>query len=91
MKDPAFTPDSQMLIAVENRAGRNRLVEVDIESGAINPIVTPDDDRQFEAPAVSHDGNRIAVAEWHGGTVDIVLYSRRGERIENLTRTLHNL
>jgi hypothetical protein len=86
LKDPAFTPDGRKLIAVENRAGRNRLVEADIESGAIQPIVTPEDDRQFDAPAVSHDGNRIAVAEWHDGTVDVVLYSRRGERIEDLTR-----
>ena len=86
LRNPAFTPDGRKLIAVENRAGRNRLVEADIASGAIEPIVTPGDDRQFDAPAVSHDGNRVAVAEWHGGTVDIVLYSRRGERMENLTR-----
>ena len=86
LKDPAFTPDGRKLIAVEIRAGRNRLVEVDVDSGAIQSLITPDDDRQFEAPAVSHDGSRIAVAEWQHGDVNIVVYSRRGERIDNLTR-----
>ncbi|HEX2120021.1 MAG TPA: BamA/TamA family outer membrane protein, partial [Thermoanaerobaculia bacterium] len=87
LKDPAFTPDGRTLIAVENRTGRNRLVEVDVASGSIRALVTPDDDRQFGEPAVSRDGTRIAVAEWRNGTTDIVVYSRGGERIANVTQT----
>ena len=85
LKDPAFTPDARTLIAVQNGGSRNQLVEVDVASGAIKRIVSPDDNRQFEDPAVSHDGSRIAVAEWQNGTVNIVLLRRSGERIANLT------
>ncbi|HSP13396.1 MAG TPA: hypothetical protein VLV78_01440 [Thermoanaerobaculia bacterium] len=85
LKDPAFTGDGKW-IAVENRAGRNRLVEVDPRSGAARVIVEPKDDTQFSEPAVS--GSRIAVAEWHAGRIDIVLYDRGGSRIANLTESL---
>ena len=85
LKDPAFTPDGKTLIAVENEAGRNRMVEVDVTSGAMRPLVTPTDLRQFAEPVVSHDGRRIAVAEWQDGSVNIVLYNRSGERVANLT------
>jgi Tol biopolymer transport system component len=87
LKSPVFTPDGGSLIAVENRAGRNRLVVVDMESGAITPLVQPNDFRQFSEPAVSPDGS-IAVAEWLDGRIDIVLYSRNGERRTNLTAAL---
>lgn len=88
LKDPAFSADGRSLIAVENRGGRNKLVEVDLESGAIRPLVTPDDFTQFSTPTVSRDGSRIAVAEWKEGRVDIVLYNRDGGRIANLTESL---
>ncbi len=88
LKDPAFTPEGTAVVAVENRAGRNRLVEVDLASGAVRPIVTPPDFTQFSEPAVSRDGSRIAVAEWRNGRVDIVLYDRTGARIANLTEAL---
>jgi Tol biopolymer transport system component len=88
LKSPAFTPDGSSLVAVENRAGRNRLVLVDVGSGAIRPLVEPDDFRQFSEPAVSPDGESIAVAEWLDGRIDIVLYSRSGERRTNLTAAL---
>jgi Tol biopolymer transport system component len=88
LKSPAFTPDGSSLVAVENRAGRNRLVLVDVGSGAIRPLVDPNDFRQFSEPAVSPDGASIAVAEWLDGRIDIVLYSRSGERRTNLTAGL---
>ena len=88
LKSPAFTPDGSSLVAVENRVGRNRLVLVDVVSGAIQPLVEPNDFRQFSEPAVSPDGESIAVAEWLDGRIDIVLYSRSGERRTNLTAGL---
>ncbi|HEX8616075.1 MAG TPA: hypothetical protein VF911_00705 [Thermoanaerobaculia bacterium] len=88
LKDPAFTPDGGTVIAVQNRAGRNRLVEVNLTDGTVRPIVTPADFTQFSEPAVSRDGARIAVAEWRNGRVDIVLYDRTGTRIANLTESL---
>lgn len=88
LKAPAFTPDGRTLIAVENGAGRNRLVEVDAVSGATRAIVEPEGYRQFGEPAVSHDGTRIAVAEWNRGATDIVVYGRKGERLGNLTEAL---
>jgi Tol biopolymer transport system component len=88
LKDPSFTPDNRSLVAVENRAGRNRLVEVDVATGAVRPILSPDGYTQFSEPAVSHDGTRIAVAEWSGGSIDVVVYDRAGARIANLTASL---
>ena len=85
LKDPAFTPDGKSLIAVENRAGRNRLVEVDIVSGGITPLVTPDDLTQFAEPDVSDE--TIALTEWRNGRVDVVLYDRDGKRRANLTQS----
>lgn len=88
LKDPSFAPDGRSLIAVENRAGRNQLVEVDAATGAIRPLVTPNDYTQFSEPNVSHDGSRIAVAEWRNGSIDVVLYDRSGKRIANLTESM---
>ncbi len=86
LKHPAFTLDGRALIAVENRAGRNRLVEVDAASGAMRTLVEPDDDTQFSDVQVS--GDRIAVAEWKQGRIDVVTYRRDGTRIANLTASL---
>ncbi|HEX8253943.1 MAG TPA: hypothetical protein VF846_12410 [Thermoanaerobaculia bacterium] len=83
LKHPAFTPDGRALIAVANRAGRNALVEVDVATGAIRTLVAPDDNTQFSDVHVSAD--RIAVAEWSEGRIDVVTYTRDGRRIANLT------
>ncbi|MEO6259359.1 MAG: hypothetical protein ABIP63_03380, partial [Thermoanaerobaculia bacterium] len=85
LKDPAFSPDGRSLIAVSNQLGRNALVEVDVATGSIRDVLTPADDRQFDEPVVSHDGTRIAVAEWRNGSTQIVLYDRSGRLISNLT------
>lgn len=86
LKHPAFTPDGRALIAVANRAGRNALVEVDVATGAVRTLVSPDDDTQFSDVQVSTD--RIAVAEWKEGRIDVVTYGRDGRRIANLTASL---
>ena len=85
LKDPAFA-DAKTLIAVQNSAGVNRLVEVDVDSGSVRALVTPEEETQFSEPSV--DGTRIAVAEWRAGRIDVVLYSREGTRIANLTEGL---
>ena len=85
LKDPAFTPDGK-LIAVQNSGGRNRLVEVD-PAGTVRVLIEPRDITQFSEPTVSHDGSRIAVAEWANGRIDVVLYSRDGRRVTNLTQS----
>ncbi|HUP45055.1 MAG TPA: LpqB family beta-propeller domain-containing protein [Thermoanaerobaculia bacterium] len=89
LEDPSFTPDGASLIAVENRAGRNRIVEVTIAGGSIRPLITPAGYIQFSEPAVSHDGRRIAVAQWDAARIDIVVYDRAtGRRITNVTGSL---
>lgn len=85
LKDPAFA-DERTLIAVENRGGRNRLVSVDIDSGAVRVLVEADDETQFSEPDVH--GDTIAVAEWKDGRIDVVTYTRTGARIANLTAGL---
>ena len=86
LKDPAFTPDGRALLAVQNRAGRNAIVEVELASGAVRTLVAPDDDTQFSDLDVH--GERFAVAEWKGGRIDVVTYSRDGRRLANLTESL---
>ncbi len=59
----ALTPDGRTLIASlrvqEQRAGRFVIVSIDIESGTMTTLF--DEERvDFEVPAVSHDGQRIA-------------------------------
>ena len=88
LKDPAFTPDGRSLVAVQNEAGRNRLVEVALEDGAVTPLVTPPAAIQFSEPVLNAAGDRIAVAQWENGRIDVVLYDRRGGLISNLTRSL---
>jgi hypothetical protein len=86
LKDPAFTPDGRALLAVQNRAGRNAIVEVSLESGDLRTLVEPSDDTQFSDLDVRED--RFVVAEWKEGRIDVVVYSREGRRIANLTETL---
>jgi Tol biopolymer transport system component len=85
LKDPAFTQDGRALIAVQNEAGRNRIVQVDIATGSIKTLMEPDDYRQFSEPHVS--GDRYAVAEWKEGRIDIVTYSLHGGQLANLTQS----
>ena len=59
----ALTPDGRTLIASlrvpEQRAGRFVIVSIDVESGTMTTLF--DEERvDFEVPAVSHDGQRIA-------------------------------
>ena len=86
LKDPAFTSDGRSLIAVQNESGLNRLVEVDIVTGAIRVLFEPDGETQFSEPNVS--GGRIVLAEWKDGRIDVVTYTRDGQRIANLTSGL---
>lgn len=88
LKDPAFTSDGKFLIAVQNRAGRNRLVEVDLTTQEIRPLVVPSPLVQFSEPVVSPDGSLIAVGEWRDGRIDVVLYDRLGKHVRNLTESL---
>ncbi|MFM9918801.1 S9 family peptidase [Lacisediminihabitans sp. H27-G8] len=58
-----LTPDGNTLIASlrvpEQRSGRFIIVSIDVETGATTPLF--DEERvDFEVPAVSHDGTRIA-------------------------------
>jgi len=59
----ALTPDGRTLIAslrvAEQRAGRFVIVSIDVESGTMTTLFD-EEGVDFEVPAVSHDGRRIA-------------------------------
>ncbi|GAA1997975.1 S9 family peptidase [Microbacterium pumilum] len=59
----ALSPDGSTVIASvrvsEQRDGRYALVAVDVESGT-QTFLLDEDEVDFEAPAISHDGSRIA-------------------------------
>jgi Tol biopolymer transport system component len=86
LKSPAFTPGGE-IVAVRNEAGRNRLVVVDAESGAIRTLLDPGDMRQFSEPDLHPDGIELAVAEWQDGRIDVVIYDLDGTRLRNLTES----
>jgi len=88
LKDPAFSADGASLIAVQNRAGKNEIVEVNLASRELRSLVIPPAFVQFSEPAVSPDGTVIAVGEWKDGRIDVVLYDRAGRHIRNLTESL---
>ena len=59
----ALSPDGSTVVAAvrvaEQRDGRFALVAIDVESGA-HTTLFDEEDVDFEAPAISHDGSRIA-------------------------------
>jgi len=61
----ALSPDGSIVIAAvriaEQRDGRSALASIDAETGA-HSILFDEEDVDFEAPAISHDGARIAYA-----------------------------
>lgn len=73
-------------VAVAEGGGTNGLVRVNINTGAIDTLVHPEDGVYWALPAVSPDGRRIAATRWAGGNHDIVILDERGGLVSQVTR-----
>jgi Tol biopolymer transport system component len=70
-------------VAVENRAGTNRLVLVDITTGAQRPLTEFDPDVTWSLPRFAPAGDRIAAGRWRlGGRYDIVVMDTLGAELD---------
>ena len=76
---PTVSADGARAVAVQNRSGTNRLVEVDVATGAVTALTSFDPDRHWALPRLSPDGERIAVGVWRrSGLHDVVVLDRAG-------------
>src|SRR5690606_33206600 len=83
--DPDIARDGERIIAVENDAGTNRLVVVNLSDAAVRAITPADPDVHWAFPRWSPDGARIAAARWsRGGNYDIVVIDTAGVQLARL-------
>ena len=73
-------------VAVAEGEGTNGLVRVNINIGAIDTLIHPEEGVYWAYPAVSPDGRRIAATRWAGGNHDIVVLDERGRLAGQVTR-----
>lgn len=87
VQDPDASPDGRRVVAVENAGGTNRIVQVDIASGAIHPVTPFDSTVHWSLPRYAPDGARIAASRWRrGGESDIVVLDTLGRVLVEVTR-----
>ncbi len=79
LKHPTVAPDGSVAVAVQDGGGANRLVEVDLATGAVRPLTAFFPDELWASPRLSPDGQWIAASRWRpGGLMDIVVLDRAG-------------
>lgn len=73
------SPDGRLAVAVQEGEGTNRLVTVDLGTGAVTELVAAVRDRHWAYPRWSPDGRRIAAARWTArGMMDVVVLEADG-------------
>lgn len=87
LSHPTVDSAGSLAIAVQDTAGGNRLVEVDLETGRIRPLAASAGPSPLYAfPALSPNGRWIAVTRWlPGARYGIVLLDRAGNLIHEVT------
>jgi hypothetical protein len=74
--------DGSVAIAVQSQRGTNRLVMVDMRTGARSVLVAADSGIHWSAPRLSPRGDRIAVGRWTlGGDYDIAVLDGNGREV----------
>lgn len=83
---PDVHPDGDRAVAVQEGDGTNRLVLVELATGAITPLTEADPAEHWAFPRWSPDGSRIAVSQWRsGGRFDVVILDAGGEPVARVT------
>ena len=88
LAQPSSSPDGTWAVAVQEGGGTGELVRVDLASGAVRPLSTPDPQEHWAYPEVSPDGRHVAVTRWlPGGFHDVVvLDASTGALVSEITR-----
>ena len=86
LQDPDIARAGARIVAVENGAGTNRLVVVDVETGARRALTQAAPDVHWAYPRWSPDGARIAAVHFEQpGRHDIVILDAEGRIERRLT------
>lgn len=86
VQDPDVSADGRRAVAVENGGGTNRLVVVDLETGARRVVADFDPDVHWALPRFSPTADRIATGRWSGGgRYDIVVMDTIGNVLDVVT------
>jgi hypothetical protein len=76
---PSVAPDGKWVVAVQEGSGTSGLVRVDLETGEVTSLRTPELDVHWTMPRVSPDGKWIAVTRWTPGAfTDVVVLDTQG-------------
>ncbi|MEX0980436.1 MAG: hypothetical protein WDZ89_05030, partial [Gemmatimonadota bacterium] len=76
---PSVHPDGRTALAVQEGGGTNRLVEVDLETGAVTPLGDFLPGEHWSGPSWSPDGRRFAASRWRpGARRELVVMDRDG-------------
>lgn len=79
-------PDGRSAIAVQENAGTNRLVRVDLATGEIRPLTEYHEDVHWAFPRWSPDGRLIAASRWSPGAhYDVVVLDSAGRLVAQIT------
>jgi hypothetical protein len=83
---PTPSPDGRSVVAVQSSGGTNRLVKVDLESGAIEGLTPFQEDVYWAYPAWSPDGRWIAASRWSPGAFyDLLVLDAQGRLVRRIT------
>ncbi len=84
---PHVAPGGGEAVAVQEEGGTNRLVLVELGTGALRTLNDYEDGVHWAYPRWSPDGRWIAAARWREGAYfDVVLLDARGTLIREVTR-----
>ncbi|MDX1500900.1 MAG: hypothetical protein R3325_00965 [Thermoanaerobaculia bacterium] len=70
-RDLAFSPDGNLLAFFARKEGGRHLVLMNVLSGRVERVISPENVEQQLAPAFSPDGRKVAFAAHRGGNFDI--------------------
>jgi hypothetical protein len=78
-------PDGGAAVAVAASPGTNRLVLVDLGTGAMRGLTAPSLDEYWAGPRWGPAGDRFAVSRWRSGFHDLVVLDREGQLLLQVT------
>ena len=77
--------NGRLAVAVQEGGGTNRLVLVEVGTGAVTSLTDPDPNVHWAHPRWSPGGDRIAATRWSRGAMDIVILDPNGRVTTEVT------